>query len=120
MNREYYLKSLAKTLYPTLRSEDFNGSGTTLRRLRGPLIHVFNVQGSSDSRRCYMNLGAHLDFLPSGGGRVCDPKKIKEYECAFRGRMEPPPGMAFGWGVWRDGPGSGGVHRLFALRMGSH
>ena len=49
------------------------------------MVHVFNLQGSTGGHRCYLNLGAHLDFLP--GGPIRMPDKRLEYECEFRDRI---------------------------------
>ncbi|MCA9176166.1 MAG: DUF4304 domain-containing protein [Planctomycetales bacterium] len=97
MNRAAFTKAISKRLYPILRSEGFRGSGNTLRRVNGPVIHVFNVQGSSGGASCYLNLGAHLTFLRTPGGREPDSQQLKEYECVFRDRFEPPAGSGVGW-----------------------
>jgi hypothetical protein len=55
------------------------------------------VQGSAGGWHCYINLGAHLAFLSTDGGAVCNPRRIKEYECAFRDRLEPAAGQSIGW-----------------------
>ena len=92
MERSDFLKLVASKLYPVLRADGFRGSGTTLRRVAGPVIHVVNIQGSSTATDCYLNLGAHLSFLPTDGGGTCVPARIKEYECSFRTRILPPDG----------------------------
>lgn len=97
MNRKLFLKLLSEQLYPILRAEGFVGTGSTLRRINGPVIHVFNVQGARSGGECYLNLGAHLAFLPSAGGGAVDPQSIDEPSCVFRDRLEPPPGPEFGW-----------------------
>lgn len=97
MNRTTFLKLLGQRLFPVLRGQGFQGSGQTLRRIDGPLIHVFNVQGASGGKACYLNLGAHLAFLPAEGGGAVAPEALEESYCVFRDRMEPPPGTAFGW-----------------------
>lgn len=97
MNRNAFLKLLTQRLYPVLQAEGFVGSGQTLRRIDGPVIHVFNVQGSAKGSECYLNLGAHLAFLPTEGGGEVDPLSIEESHCVFRDRMDPPPGPEFGW-----------------------
>jgi|GEM_PF-301097 len=97
VDRKTFLSLLSRQLYPVLRAEGFKGSGTTLRRLDGPVIHVFNVQGSSSGNQCYLNLGAHLSFLPGEGGSVVQAAKIEEPHCIFRERLVPPPGKQFGW-----------------------
>jgi Domain of unknown function (DUF4304) len=63
-------------------------------------IHVVNVQGSQSARGCFINLGAHLLGLPTAGGGA--PTAIpKEYECAFRARVDPPHDI--GTGMWPYG-----------------
>ncbi|WP_442678149.1 DUF4304 domain-containing protein [Sphingomonas sp. ASY06-1R] len=97
MNRKLFLKLLGEHLYPILRAEGFVGTGATLRRIDGPVIHVFNVQGARSGGEFYLNLGAHLSFLPSAGGGAIDPQEIDEPSCVFRDRLDPPPGPEFGW-----------------------
>lgn len=97
MNLQVFTKLLSKHLYPLLRKEGFRGSGATLRRANGPLVHVFNVQGSSGGQRCYLNLGAHLAFLSTDSKNDWQPDKVLEYQCAFRSRIDPPVEQAFGW-----------------------
>lgn len=88
MDLSTFQKTLARHLYPVLRREGFKGSGATLRRVVEPVVHVFNLQGSTSGDRCYLNLGAHLDFLP--GGPIRTPDKRLEYECEFRNRIRSP------------------------------
>jgi hypothetical protein len=97
VDRSGFLKVLTKKFYPVLRAEGFRGSGSTLRRIEEPVIHVFNFQGSSSSDRCYLNLGAHLSFLPPVGRHGVTPASIREYHCAFSDRIDPPAGQEFGW-----------------------
>lgn len=102
VTRAAFLKLLTKHLYPVLRAEGFDGGGQTLRRTRGPIVHIFNVQGASGGKACYLNLGAHYDFLPCEGGAFVAPGEIEESHCVFRERIEPPPGAAFGWAYGAD------------------
>ena len=97
MSRETFLSEIKRTFAPSLRSEGFKGSGTTFRRYVGPLIHVVNIQGSVGGQHCYLNLGAHLSFLGPVAGEPPDPAKIKEYECAFRTRINPSSNGSQGW-----------------------
>jgi hypothetical protein len=97
MDRSGFLKLLTRELFPVLRAEGFRGSGTTLRRIAEPIIHVFNFQGSTSAGHCYLNLGAHLSFLPSEGRTVVPFASLMEPHCVFRARIVPPPGPAFGW-----------------------
>lgn len=79
------LKSEFATL---LRADGFRGSGNTFRRINGERIRIVNIQRSQAGGKCCVNLAVHFAFLPSDGGRpVTDPKKLKEYECTFRGRL---------------------------------
>lgn len=102
VTRAAFLKLLSKQLFPVLKEEGFAGTGQTLRRIRGPVIHVFNVQAASGGKACYLNLGAHFDFLPGEGGSFVAPAEIEESHCVFRDRIDPPPGPAFGWAYGAD------------------
>jgi hypothetical protein len=96
MDLAAFKKGLARHLYPVLRGEGFKGSGATLRRVAGPLVHVFNMQGNQGGARCYLNLGVQLDFLLPGAARPLE--QVLEYECEFRERIDPPDAHALGWG----------------------
>ncbi len=102
VTRAAFLKLLTKRLFPVLKAEGFEGSGQTLRRIRGPVVHVFNIQAASGGKACYLNLGAHFDFLPGEGGSFVPPDQIEESHCLFRDRIDPPPGEAFGWAYGAD------------------
>jgi hypothetical protein len=97
-----FLKLLTKQLWAKLKKEGFAGREATVRRIRGPVVHVVNVQGVSGGGACYINLGAHLSFLKPDWGKELVPEQLKEYECAFRARVVPPPGPAFGWAYLDD------------------
>jgi hypothetical protein len=97
MDRKLFTSLLSKRLYPLLRAEGFRGSGATLRRMNEPVVEVFNVQASSGGHRCYLNLGLHLAYLPAEGGQIVQPGEFTESQCAFRTRLNPPPGQQFGW-----------------------
>lgn len=58
MDREGFLRLLSKHFYPLIRAEGFKGSGSTLRRIDGPLLHIINIQGSSAADGFYVNLAA--------------------------------------------------------------
>lgn len=100
--RTAFLKLLTRKLYPVLKAEGFEGAGQTLRRIDGPVIHVFNVQGASGGKQCYLNLGAHLDVLPTEGGGQVAPLEIEESHCVFRDRLDPPASPADGWSYGRS------------------
>lgn len=89
MDLQTFQKALGAHLYPVLRREGFKGSGATLRRVQGPLVHVFNVQGSAGGSRCYFNLGAQLEFLRGTSAKPLD--KLLEHECSFSDRLHSTP-----------------------------
>ena len=97
MSREAFLAEFRRSFVPTLRKDGFRGSGSTFRRRLGELTHVVNLQGSKWGDECFLNLGAHLNFLAPVGGESPDPEKLKEYECAFRTRVNPEASPAKGW-----------------------
>jgi hypothetical protein len=85
---ERFQELLKQDFFPVLRADGFKGSGTTFRRVGADRIDVVNVQGSRHGGKCCVNVAVHFPFLPSAGGiSVSEPKKLKEYECAFRNRL---------------------------------
>ncbi|WP_163841275.1 DUF4304 domain-containing protein [Pseudoxanthomonas sacheonensis] len=98
MEHKAFLSRLTKRIYPILRADGFKGSGSTLRRINGPVIHVFNIQSVSSENCYYLNMAAHLAFLLDEGGFEVVAEKIDAPACIFRGRIEPPTGSATGWG----------------------
>ena len=86
MNRKEFVKLLSNRFYPKLRKEGFVGSGTTLRRINEPLVHVFNVQANNMNDGVWINVCAHLTFLFP----PVPAAKLNEYQCAFRYRLHPP------------------------------
>jgi hypothetical protein len=102
MSRDVFLAEFKRSFLPTLRKEGFRGSGTTFRRRLGELTHVVNLQGSKWGDECFLNLGAHLSFLVPVGGEPPDPDKLKEYDCAFRTRINPEVKPAKGWSYGID------------------
>ena len=92
-----FLLEFSKVVEPQLRGLGFKGSRRNFRRVQGEVVHILNVQGSSSGERCYVNLGVHLSFLPSAGTGTSDLKKLKEYDCAFRSRLDPQPHFSLGW-----------------------
>jgi len=89
MNRKQYLKALQLHVFPVLREAGFKGSGTNLRRINGPIVHAFNVQGSSGGQGCYINQGVHLLLLPKRFGGEYDLTKFSATDCLFRQRFNP-------------------------------
>ena len=89
MKRDSFLRLLADQFYPALREEGFRGSGTTLRRIQEPVVHVVEIQGSTSATGFYVNVGAHLLFLPTESGVPAVPDGLKATECAFQDRIIP-------------------------------
>ncbi|MBZ0112958.1 MAG: DUF4304 domain-containing protein [Thermoanaerobaculia bacterium] len=100
MDRKTLQEALRLTAYPVLRKAGFKGSGVTLRRVVSPVIHVFNVQGSQWGGGFYLNLGVHLEGLPTISGQPTNGKPT-EYDCLVRRRLEPPED--YGRGAWPYG-----------------
>lgn len=98
MDRSSFLKFLSKRLYPILREEGFKGSGATLRRHDGRFHHIFHLQGSASTAECYINLGAHIEFLPAEGGGKFSPEGFDEPSCSFRARLQSRHGEKWGYG----------------------
>jgi Domain of unknown function (DUF4304) len=90
MQRESFLRLVSQRLYPALRATGFRGSGTTLRRIDVPVVHVFNVQGGSAGNEFFVNLGATLTNLQMHGVTPTSACTLKEYQCVFRERVDPP------------------------------
>ena len=90
------MKDILAQIVPTLRSLGFKGSGQNYRKTTRDAVLIVNFQKSSGGDRFYVNLGAQLLFVPTESGGEADPKSIKEYECIFRRRLDPPEGM-HGW-----------------------
>lgn len=95
--RESFLRLVAQRFYPALRSAGFKGSGSTLRRVNGPVLHVFNVQGGSSGREFFINLGATLTSLEMQGVTPASAGTAKEYACVFRQRIDPPGRPQMAW-----------------------
>ncbi len=102
MDRTAFLRLLSRQLFPQLRADGFAGSGSTLRRSIGPVLQVFNVQGSTDATSFFVNLGATL--LPLVPGPEPVASEVKEYQCIFRARLHPsdPPRQAWAYGETED------------------
>lgn len=97
MSRDAFLTEFKRAFVPSLRNDGFRGSGLTFRRHLGVLTHVINLQGSKWGDQCFLNLGAHLNFLAPVGAEPPDPAKLKEYECEFRARVNPELNPTDGW-----------------------
>lgn len=85
--RQRFQDALGRTLLPMLRADGFTGSGQTMRRLITPVIQVINIQGSRYGGSCCVNLGLHLQFLPTSLGEVPKFKTFTEPLCWFRRRL---------------------------------
>lgn len=90
-------KLITKELSPVFHGDGFRGSGRTFTRVRGELIHLVNIQGSSWGGSFAVNLAVHLMFLPDVRGFPADPRKISESLCEFRRRMTAPSASDQWW-----------------------
>ena len=97
MDRTGFLKLLSLSFFPELRELGFKGSGATLRRIQGQMVHVLNVQGSSGAERFYVNLGVTLGFLGMNGIHSSNLHETKESSCPFHKRLDPPESPGNGW-----------------------
>jgi hypothetical protein len=88
------MKETFKEIAVLIRIFGFKGSGQNFYRIGSDVVLVINLQKSSDSNRFYINIGVQPLILL---GENNDPKKVKEYECMFRERINPPEGE-LGWG----------------------
>src|SRR6185369_13609841 len=86
-DRKTFFAALNPILGPVLRAQGFIGSGTNYQRYRDPIIQVLKIQGSRHGDGCFVNLGVHLQFLPTSVDKPVDQKKISEPECEFRIRL---------------------------------
>src|SRR5262249_14212920 len=112
MDRAQFLKLLTASFYPILRSQEFKGSGTSLRRADGSFHHIVHIQGSTSATECYINLGAHLEFLPSEGGGVFSPSDFTEPCCSFRTRLQSRTGDKWSYGA-NEVEAMSTVHEIF-------
>jgi hypothetical protein len=93
---EKEMKDIVAVLSPIIKAFGFKGSGQNYRKFDDQVVMVINFQKSSGADRFYVNLGVQPLFIPTEGGSQLPTKDIKEYECIFRRRADPPPGM-LGW-----------------------
>jgi hypothetical protein len=99
LNKDRFDKAFKKTVIPTLRALGFTGSHPTFRRddEDGKVVVLVNIQASSGGDGCYVNLGAHHRALKN---RHTDWEKLREYQCAFRARLDNVAGDSFfGYGT---------------------
>ncbi len=78
---------------PLIRSLGFKGSAQNYRKSSDKVVIVINFQkssGSSSGEQFYVNLGVQPLFVPTEGNSQPDAKTIKEYDCIFRKRINPP------------------------------
>lgn len=91
------LKEIIARVVPDLRAKGYKGSGQNYRRATDMAVSVVNFQKSSGGERFYVNVGVQLLFVPTEAESEADPKTIKEYECIFRRRLDPPENGLLGW-----------------------
>lgn len=90
------MKEILKQVTPLIREWGFKGSGQNYYVFNDQSAAIINFQKSSGGDRFYINLGVQPLFVPTEGDEKVEPKKIKEYSCIFRKRLDPPEGM-LGW-----------------------
>ena len=95
-DRERFFELLESEFFPRLLQEGFVRQGRTFRRIRTPLIHVVECQRGSSGEWCYLEMGAHLSFLPQHGGGEFSPTTIDESGCVFRERLAGEGAIAGG------------------------
>ncbi|HDS1511681.1 DUF4304 domain-containing protein [Stenotrophomonas maltophilia] len=85
--RERFFELLESEFFPRLIEEGFVRQGRAFRRIRTPLIHVVECRPDSSGEWCYLEMGAHLAFLPQQGGGEFSSATIDEPGCVFRERL---------------------------------
>jgi hypothetical protein len=91
------LKEMLATVAPHLRALGYKGSGQNFRLANHDAVAVVNFQKGKGGDGFYVNVGVQPLFELTEGDRTPDPKTIKEYECIFRQRLDPPVKALFGW-----------------------
>jgi hypothetical protein len=91
------LKDILAVVAPSLRQHGYKGSGQNYRLLADRSASIVNFQKSSGGQRFYVNVGVQPLFVPNEIDILPDPKKIKEPECIFRKRLDPPSDELHGW-----------------------
>ena len=91
------LKDILAKIVATLREKGFKGSGQNYRHATDVAVSVVNFQKSSGGERFYVNVGVQPLFVPTESESAPDAKTIKEPECIFRRRLDPPMDDLFGW-----------------------
>ncbi|WP_181393021.1 DUF4304 domain-containing protein [Stenotrophomonas sp. HMWF023] len=86
-DKERFFELLESEFFPRLLREGFVRQGRTFRRICTPLIHIVEFQHGSGGQWCYVEMGAHLAFLPQQGGGEYSPETIIESGCVFRERL---------------------------------
>ncbi|WP_145361997.1 DUF4304 domain-containing protein [Stratiformator vulcanicus] len=94
------LKPVFAAAGPMLKELGFRKFGPTYTREYAESIQVVNFQKSHGGEKFFINIGARPKFLKLHGGVFPDPKKLKEYECCFRSRVDvrdEPGGAGFSY-----------------------
>lgn len=87
---------IVREVSPLIRTLGFKGSGQNYRKASDKVVAVINFQKSSGGEQFYVNLGVQPLFVPTEADLDAEPKTIKEYNCIFRKRVDPPLEMS-GW-----------------------
>lgn len=91
------LKDILAEVVATLREKGYKGSGQNYRLATDKAVSVVNFQKSSGGERFYVNVGVQPLFVSTESGSTPDAKTIKEPECIFRRRLDPPKQELLGW-----------------------
>jgi len=91
------LNDILAVVAPTFRAKGYKGSGQDYRCATDKAVSIVNFQKSSGGERFYVNVGVQPLFVPTEGETTPDAKEIKEPECIFRKRLDPPDDALLGW-----------------------
>ena len=78
---------LAERFSSNLRRMGFKGDDWQMRRCVSPFIHCVWVQERSDKAAVCLNLGVHLDFIPTVTGKMPTIDIIEQPDCEIKYRL---------------------------------
>jgi hypothetical protein len=103
MSEKKFFEFLEPLLLPVLREARFTGSKWYFVRARPPFIDAVWLQVNSEKTGCTLNLGVHLDFVPTKTGKVADVSTIGIGEWEINTRLIRDPRSGDEW--WPFGRG---------------
>lgn len=81
----------------------FVGTGLEYAAKKGHVLECLDVQDHSSGTKCCVNLGVHLDFIPSSdSGERVDFPGVKLSDCELSRRLTPSPGKSDSWWSYED------------------